>query len=189
MLTHVDESGIGSWMRRTLPLALIAACVLPATTTAAEIARTGTNTAIVLERSIGGVALGESRAAVERLLGRGVLVETHLEGVGAEPRAWVETRVYRDLQVIYARLKGSPPGEGKAALIETSSPRYRTRSGLGVGSRWATVIALGTRGSLGKCATWMMQCQHQDPAGVRLTVFYRASHQRVARIVVTSLGG
>jgi hypothetical protein len=75
-------------------------------------------------------------------------------------------------------------------LIETVSRRYRTSAGLGVGSAWDAVIALGTQGSLGKCATWMTQCQHHDSAGGdRLTVFYRAANQRIARIVVTTLGG
>jgi len=175
-------------LRRTFLLALVAAYAFAAVV--ARATATSLDTKLVLERSVGGVVLGESRAAVEKRLGVGGLIETHLAGVGAEPRTWVETRVYRDLQVMYARRKGSPPGEGKAALIETSSPRYKTRSGIGVGVKWAAVIALGTRGSLGKCATWMTQCQHQEPAGGdRVTVFYRGASQRIARIVVTSLGG
>lgn len=141
---------------------------------------------IVLDRSIAGVPLGASRAAAESRLGRGVLVATRHEGSGAEPRVWVETRLYRDLLVTYVRPKAAPAAQGRVAMLDTHSAGYRTALGLGVGSPWSAVLLLKTSGSLGPCTAWMLQCQHGgDPAtGGRLTVFFRSASRRIARIVI-----
>jgi hypothetical protein len=141
------------------------------------------NMTIVLDRSIRGVALGESRVAAERQLGHGLLVSNQ-----NDRHAHVETRFYRGLNVTYV---GPPRASTRhrehAAILDTRDPRFHTAHGLGVGSPWQDVRALiDVRSPLGRCSAFADQCQHGgNPAtGGRLTVFFHGSRDRVSRIVV-----
>ena len=134
---------------------------------------------IVLDRSIGGIRLGEIRNAVQRALGSGALVSTQMVGTGSEPRV-------RVTKVLYAKLLVTYYGQ-RVGVVDTPDPRYRTANGVGVGSPWRDVLALtGTNSSLGGCAVYADLCQHGgDPAnGGRLTVFFNGPGAKVSRVLV-----
>jgi hypothetical protein len=146
------------------------------------------NVTIVLDRSIAGVSLGESRSGAERTLGSGFRVSERIEGTGSEPRTRIETRFYKGLNITYVEsVHSSAHGREHVGILDTEDARYRTPSGLGVGSPWQDVLALQhTSSSLGSCSTIAHQCQHGGSwaTGGRLTVFFRGSGDRVTRVVM-----
>jgi hypothetical protein len=81
--------------------------------------------------SIGGVTIGERRVEVERLTGEGSHVRTNQFGA-----VYVSYDAY-GLDVIYIRgvkNNGEISNEPVVVQIRTTSPHFRTRSGIGVGS-------------------------------------------------------
>jgi hypothetical protein len=101
---------------------------------------------IVLERAIGPVSLREARDDVERVLGAGVTIHND-QHYGHEVRY---PKV--GLAVFYAP---GPTDRELAFAILTTSPRYRTSAGVGVGSPRSAVEALGGVQCYGSG-----QCQH-----------------------------
>jgi hypothetical protein len=89
---------------------------------------------IVLERSIGRVALREPRTDVERVLGKGTTIGNDVNHGHqiSYPKA--------GLMVVYA--PGLRDREAVFAVL-TVSPRYRTDGGVGVGSSRSAVKAIG----------------------------------------------
>jgi hypothetical protein len=137
--------------------------------------RHGSST-IVLNRSIGGVRLGERYADVRQDLGGGVLLSSRITGSGREPRVRVTDRLYGKLKITFAA--------GRVAILDTRDPRYRTRGGLGAGAQWRRVVALGMRTPLGGCSQVSEQCQHTRDGSRWVTVFFNGPGARVTRVVM-----
>jgi hypothetical protein len=115
-----------------------------------------TSSLIVLDRSIGGAAMGETRPMVEKRLGRGVILSTTTDR-SARPAPVHIVRVSYGagaLVVTYVSMAKQPP---KAAILETTSSRYRTGSGVGVGSTVGTLLSLGGVKCYGPAG---VECQH-----------------------------
>lgn len=87
----------------------------------ASIGAAGTRAGIVLDHRIGPVSLNEPRAQITNALGPGVAVR--LEGN--------RFRFYSTVGIYVLYPKGV---QQRAAVIETRSARYKTSSGIGVGS-------------------------------------------------------
>jgi hypothetical protein len=129
------------------------------------------NNTIVLDRSIGGVRLKERRSTVERALGRGVVLRTTVDRSGPQPsRATLVAYRKRTLTVGYVSDAKHP---GIVLLVETRSPLYRTRSGVGVGSRYARMMSLGGVNCYGG-----VECQHGYEAEGRPGTTFRLDAPR-----------
>jgi hypothetical protein len=93
----------------------------------------GRSTLIVPTTSIGGVAIGERRTDVEHLVGAG----------NSRTNSYGATYVHYDaygLTVVYDRglkINGTISNDQLVVQVSTTSPRFRTRSGVGVGSTLA----------------------------------------------------
>jgi hypothetical protein len=93
----------------------------------------GRSTLIVPTTSIGGVAIGDRRTDVEHLVG----------ARNSRTNSYGVTYVHYDaygLTVVYDRglkINGTISNDQLVVLVSTSSPRFRTRSGVGVGSTLA----------------------------------------------------
>jgi hypothetical protein len=112
------------------------------------------STLIVLDRSIGGVSLKELRSSVERQLGRGLVLRSTVDKT-AKPTPDRFTEVSYgsgSLLVFYVSATAFP---GRVEALETRSGRYRTRSGLGVGSSYTKLISAGGVDCYGGT-----ECQH-----------------------------
>jgi hypothetical protein len=108
---------------------LIALCAAALLAPAAD----GASPGLVLDHSIGGISLGETRAHAG-----------HGEG-SAGARVW-----YAGGTVIATFV------HGRVVVVETSSARYRTRTGIGVGSSLAKVRSVGRI----RCFDANTECQH-----------------------------
>ena len=87
----------------------------------ASIGAAGTRAGIALDHRIGPVSLNEPRVEITNALGQGIPVRLE----GNRFRFYSKVGIY----VLY------PNGvQQRAAVIETRSARYKTRSGIGVGS-------------------------------------------------------
>jgi hypothetical protein len=96
----------------------------------------GSNSLIVLDHSIGGVALGENRVDVERHLGRGPVLHRP-DQKPPEPTFHEEDVLYKNrLEVAYVSRNATRASRerGRAAVLLTRSPRFRTPQGVHVGS-------------------------------------------------------
>ncbi|HST25615.1 MAG TPA: hypothetical protein VLJ76_06460 [Gaiellaceae bacterium] len=138
-------------------------------------------TLIVLDRSIGGVALKELRSNVERELGKGLVLQSTVDKT-AKPTPARSTEVSYGsgaLLVYYASAKGFP---ARAELIETTATRYQTRFGLGVGSSYPKLVAAGGVDCYGGT-----ECQHgYHTLNKRGTTFWLdRPHGKVIRIGMT----
>jgi hypothetical protein len=97
---------------------------------------------IVLDRSIGGVALRQRRAVVGRLLGRGI-VRSKQDQKPPEPPAHVEDVVYPNgLEVIFVSRDAASRLLGRAIVVRTFSPSFATRHGVRVGSPESAVRSI-----------------------------------------------
>jgi hypothetical protein len=110
---------------------------------------------IVLDHSIGSIALREERVEVERRLGEGFVLSTDNQ---RQPPVHMENVLYAKygLRVWYSSRTSSPTSvaRGRVGAVLTLSSRYRTPQGIHVGSRAAEL-----RGILGlKCS--LNDCQH-----------------------------
>jgi hypothetical protein len=121
---------------------------------AAQAGSARSSTLIVLDRSIGGIVLEETRQAVEQELGSGITLSSRIDP-SAEPAPARIVRVwYRDgLIVTYLSF---PKRLARVAVLETRSARYRTRSGVGVGSTERKLLSItGVT-----CFAVGSECQH-----------------------------
>jgi hypothetical protein len=106
--------------RTLLPLAAVAG-LLSVTAAATGTERPG----IALDHRVGPVSFGEPRAEVTKALGQSVAARLHGQRV----------RFYRKVGIYVGYAPHPPKGvQTIAAFIVTRSPRYRTSSGVGVGS-------------------------------------------------------
>jgi len=89
---------------------------------------------IVLDQSIGGVALRQHRAVVDGLLGRGI-VRSKQDQRPPEPPAHIEDVIYANgLEVIFVSRDAASRSRGRVVLLRTFSPSFETRYGVRVGS-------------------------------------------------------
>jgi hypothetical protein len=111
---------------------------------------------IVLDRSIGGADLGETRSAVEQRLGRGVVLSTTIDRSARPTPAHIVRVSYGPggLVVTYVSYAKQPP---KVFALEATSSRYRTVSGVGVGSSVGNLLSIGGVKCFGPAGT---ECQH-----------------------------
>jgi len=137
---------------------------------------------IVLDRSIGGVSLGETRGSVERRIGRGFLVSARTD-VSRGRRSHVERLAYdaAGLYVTYVS-SGGPSREARVAVLETTWPSFRTPQGVHVGSPLTAVRAIpGVR-------CYASVCQHgyagRGAASPGTSFLVDPVRRRVVRIVV-----
>lgn len=130
--------------------------LLPLTASACGGGQAG-DRSIVLDRSIGGVALKEKRSEVERRLGDGVVVRTQ-DQKPPEPSLHVEQVKYpkQGLEVVYVSRDATPleRARGRVYFVRTASPRYRTTQGIHVGSP-ATSLR-----SISGLTCFTVECQH-----------------------------
>jgi hypothetical protein len=99
-------------------------------------------TLIVLDRSIGGIALRERRSEAERILGRGAVIQTS-DQKPPEPPAHTEAMLYPSgLKVYYVSRDAASRMRGRVVLLVTSSPTFRTRHGVHVGSSAAELHSI-----------------------------------------------
>ena len=120
--------------------------------------RSSANTSIVLGHSMGGVVLAETRADVERHLGRGIIV--HVEDQKApEPTLHIEEVQYNNgLEVSYVSRNATRASRlrGLVSGMLTYSPRFRTPQGIHVGSSARDLLAMkGVR-----CEGLGIDCQY-----------------------------
>jgi hypothetical protein len=110
---------------------------------------------IVLDRSVGGVRLREQRVTVARSVGRGVVVRTTIDRSARPTPERITQVAYQGgaLVVTYASAANQP---SRVFVLETKSTRYRTRSGLGVGSSCTTMVSVGGVNCYGEST----ECQH-----------------------------
>jgi len=103
------------------------------------------DTLIVLDHSIGGVALGERRSEVERRLGQGFVLEAE-DQKPPEPSVHSEDVLYakHGLEVWYVSRSGTAVSRrrGRVSILLTHSPRFRTPEGVHVGSPVAALRRL-----------------------------------------------
>jgi hypothetical protein len=147
----------------------------------------GPSSLIVLDRSIGGVALKEERADVERRLGRGRLVQSRDQKPPEPPAHSEHVRYPMDgLDVWYVSRDATSSERERARVfaVRTSSTRYRTRGGVRVGSPVGMLRAL--RGL--EC--FAESCQHGFHGARRAGTAFRLDRPggRVTWIAV-SVGG
>lgn len=111
------------------------------------------DTLIVLDRSIGGVALREKRAHVERRLGRGFVLKADDQ---KQPPVHGEDVLYakHGLEVWYVSRNATNASRerGRVIAVLTRSPRYQTPQGVHVGSPASALHAIeGVTCSLEDC--------------------------------------
>jgi hypothetical protein len=140
---------------------------------------------MVLDHSIGGAKLLEPRPAVERSVGRGRVLSSKLDS-SVRPRPARVIRVsYLSgaLVVTYVWAKPKPP---IAIALESTSRRFRTRLGIGVGSSFDTLRSV--RGIT--CpGPGFIECQHGYAATNASGTTFRLDRPRGAVVyVAVSLG-
>ncbi len=139
--------------------------------------------AIVLDRSIAGVNLGETRAGIERRIGSGYVVSIRTD-TSTTPASHVE-RIGYDAAGLYVTYvsPGAAPRQlaaGKAMVLETTWTSFRTPQGVHVGSPLAAVKAIPGVHCFGPV------CQHGFASGGGGTSFLvDLTRKKVVRIVVS----
>lgn len=140
-------------------------------------------TLIVLDRSIGGVALGQQRSRVERVLGRGSVLQAS-DQKPPEPRLHIEEVLYPNgVEVTYVSRNRSSRAQGRAVVLVTESPGFRTSQGIHVGSSAAEL-----RSSQGvTCGNLLnLDCQHGGQVENQPGTFFKLSgpNGQVIRIAI-----
>jgi type IV pilus biogenesis protein CpaD/CtpE len=132
------------------------------------------STAIVVNKRIGPVSIGEQRPKVEAAIGAGHVVATHKpdsNGIGTAIVSYPAAS-FRVVYITHA---------GKAAVFgaQTTSSRYRTQSGVGVGSAVAQVKKIGASCAMTSCSI------REGNGGAAVTYFILdAGTARVIRVVI-----
>jgi hypothetical protein len=163
-------------------VAAVVVVVAAATVVAAAGAVTITHT-IVLDQSIAGVNLGETRSSIERRIGTGYVVSIRTD-TSTAPSSHVE-RIGYDAAGLYATYvsAGAAPRQlatGKAMVLETTWTSFRTPQGVHVGSPLAAVKAIPGVRCFGPV------CQHGFAGGGGGTSFLvDLTRKKVVRIVVS----
>jgi hypothetical protein len=139
---------------------------------------------IVLDRSIAGVSLGESRRAIERRIGVGSLVSARRDTSTVPPER-VERVAYdaAGVYVTYASAGAARPrgAAGKAVVLETTWTSFRTPQGVGVGS---TLKAVKTVPGV-RC--FGVVCEHGYVGGGAGTSFLiDPVRRKVVRVVIAA---
>jgi len=138
---------------------------------------------IVLDRSIAGVRLGETRSSIERRIGAGSLVSVRSD-TATIPAGRIE-RVAYDSAGLYVTYSSAGPAAmqvaaGRAMVLETTWPTFKTPQGVHVGSPLAAVKAIRGVRCFGAV------CQHGFVRGGGGTSFLvDPVHRKVVRIVVS----
>ena len=138
---------------------------------------------IVLDRSIAGVRLGETRASIERRTGSGSIVSVRLDTSTAPPGRIV--RLAYDAAGLYITYSATGPSPsqlaaGKAMVLETTWTTFRTPQGVHDGSPLAAVKAIPGVHCFGAV------CQHGFVRGGAGTSFLvDPVRKKVVRIVVS----
>lgn len=116
-------------MRIFVGLTAASACLLLLANCGSSHNRPAGSRLIVLDRSIGGVALRQRRPVVDRLLGRGI-VRSKQDQKPPEPPAHIEDVVYANgLEVIFVSRDAASRSLGRAVVVRTLSPIFATRHG------------------------------------------------------------
>ena len=139
---------------------------------------------IVLDRSIAGVRLGETRASIERRTGTGSLVSVRAD-TSTTPPGRIERLAYdaAGLYITYSSAGAAPAqlAAGKATVLETTWTTFRTPQGVHVGSPLAAVKAIPGIRCFGAV------CQHGFVRGGSGTSFLvDPVRKKVVRIVVSA---
>jgi hypothetical protein len=166
--------------RKVLLVAVFVTAAAVAATAARAVSITYT---IVLDRSIAGVRLGETRASIERRIGTGSLVSVRAD-TSRTPPGRIERLAYdaAGLYVTYSSAGASPSelAAGKAMVLETTWTTFKTPQGVHVGSPLAAVKAIPGVRCFGAV------CQHGFVRGGAGTSFLvDPVRKRVVRIVVS----
>lgn len=162
-------------------LLVVAAAVFALAGTGAALAVTITHT-IVLDRSIAGVSLGETRAGIERRIGTGSIVSVRTD-TSTVPVSRVDRIAYdaAGLYITYVSTGASARRleAGKAVILETTWTSFKTPQGVHVGSSLAAVKAIpGVR-------CFASVCQHgYAGSGGGTSFLVDPVHKRVVRIVI-----
>jgi hypothetical protein len=123
---------------------VVAGAVLALVGTGAALAVTITRT-IVLDHSIAGVNLGETRASIERRIGTGSIVSIRTDS-STVPPSRVDRLAYdaAGLYITYVSTGSSARklAAGKAMVLETTWTSFKTPQGVHVGSPLAAVKAI-----------------------------------------------
>jgi hypothetical protein len=155
--------------------------------TAATAARAGQRVSItstiVLDRSIAGVRLGETRTTIERRIGSGSVVSVRAD-TSTAPAGRIVRLAYdaAGLYVTYSSAGASPAqlAAGKAMVLETTWTSFKTPQGVHVGSPLAAVKAIPGVHCFGAV------CQHGFVRGGAGTSFLvDTMRKKVVRIVVS----
>jgi hypothetical protein len=174
-------------VKRALPRIALAATVALAAVaneSARSPATAGVRPAIVLDRSIGGVALGQTRASIEQRTGAGYVLGGARTDTSTSPPQHVE-RVEYDAAGLYVTYVS--PGAtarqlraGKAVVLETTWTSFLTPQGVHVGSSLAAVKSIpGVR-------CFASVCQHGYAGRSGGTSFLIDTiNRKVVRIVVS----
>lgn len=129
---------------RRIAFRVFVAAVVAATVAGVAQAVSITRT-IVLDRSIAGVALGQTRASIERRTGPGSIVSVRTD-TSTRPAGQVERVAYdaAGLYVTYVSAGATPArlGAARAVVLETTWTSFRTPQGVHVGSPLAAVKAI-----------------------------------------------
>jgi hypothetical protein len=100
---------------------------------------------IVLDRSIAGVKLGETRGSIERRIGTGSVVSIRTD-TSSEPASLVDRIAYdaAGLYITYVSTGSTPRklADGRAMVLETTWTSFKTPQGVHVGSPLAAVKAI-----------------------------------------------
>ena len=137
-----------------------------------------TSESLLLERSIGSVHLKEPRTQIEHDLGKGRLVSSKLDR-SARPEPVREEKVAYDRQHLVVYYISSKHHAAIAYVVATTSSRYRTKSGVGVGASLAKLKKLGGVECYGT------HCQHFQGHNKPGTAFrMTAPNGQVAQILV-----
>jgi hypothetical protein len=125
-------------------------------------------------RRIGPIAFGETRAKIQAAYGRGQLV--HLSPTNVAVVFYPAVAI----GVIYA---SSPKGKPAVAILETDAPRYRTASGIGVGTTVEQLRKIGAN-----CSLTPDSCQLGFSVASRpgTTFLLDAQAKHVARIAIST---
>ncbi len=160
--------------------AVALACAAAGSALAVTITRT-----IVLDRSIAGVNLGETRASIERRIGTGFVLGGARTDTSTTPPQHVE-RIEYDAAGLYityvsAGVAVRQLAAGKAVVLETTWTSFKTSQGVHVGSPFSAVKAIAGV----HCFAGVCQHGYTGKGGGGTSFLVDPIHKKVVRIVVS----